>query len=278
MLLQTLVLAALVLGSGSQGHAGESELFTSAAPAPALDLVEAEFGPEQTRPVAIDPRVARSLSQHPDASLVTVDEATAIAQAKQGGVTLKPWGHPWVIIKAGIGVPGNINAQIEIYVHQNWSFEVGAGTGLLGTYYNGTVRWHPDATTWNWFSVDKTTGNVLSENTFQLGWGVEEGGAPGGSWGTGSSAGVLYVAPNLDAQYIHRFTEHFGWTFGTKVGIGPAFARVSDQVPYNGVPNNSGPTPPEPTKNPPSNGGPAGPSHIGTDMVLVVLIYTGFTF
>ena len=59
-----------------------------------------------------------------------------------------PPAHPAVIARAGIGLPNLVGGQLEVFVADAWSVEVGGGMGLLpGTVTLGT-RWSPEATCW----------------------------------------------------------------------------------------------------------------------------------
>ena len=205
----------------------------------------------------------------PGAEVRQVSEAEAVATAAAHGVTLAApavgspaWGHPWVIVKAGIGLPANLNAEIEVYVNDNWTVGGSAGTGLLGTVFSATVHWRPDATCWG----------CHGKNLFSLGFGIDNMVDV-----VGNETDIL-IAANIDATYIHRFAEHFGWIIGLKIGAGPAEA-----IKYDGT---VGPPPlTDPNGKPmPTIAGSAGSTAQGSYSLgkiepgLIFFLYTGFSF
>lgn len=203
----------------SFGIPAAAAFLLASAPLLAADMIEvAEPTPEAHAPVILTHTVVRSILRTPGTEVREVTEEEVIAEAAARGVTIPAtaktsvnYGHPWFIVKGGIGVPGNLNVDVEIYVHDNVTVEVGVGGGLLGTFYNGSVRWRPDATCWG----------CHGKNLFSIGFGAEfditfypEG---------GGGRPEMLLAATVDAMYIHRFTEHFGLVFGTKIGLGPTF-------------------------------------------------------
>lgn len=126
----------------------------------------------------------------------------------------RDWNHPWVIVKAAIGVPGNINAIVEVYVGDTITIEVGAGTGLAAHVFTGAIRWRPEATCWG----------CKGRNAFSVGFGlVGLGATPNYTRWEGM------IAAEADAFYMHRFVEHFGLVVGLKTGVGPTIWMLNDQ-------------------------------------------------
>src|SRR5262245_60620548 len=73
---------------------------------------------------------------------LTQEEAEALAKERGVPMPAAPagaanYGRPWVIVKAGIGLPNLLAAAVEIFVHRNVTVEVGAGVGLLPTVFEG---------------------------------------------------------------------------------------------------------------------------------------------
>src|SRR5690606_29372072 len=82
-----------------------------------------------------------------------VPREEALRAAAARGVALdevpaEAWGKPWFIVKGGVGLPNLVNAEIEVYVHPNWTVAAGYGAGLLPSVFSASVRWRPDATCW----------------------------------------------------------------------------------------------------------------------------------
>lgn len=146
-----------------------------------------------------------------EAEKVSDGEAHALATSR--GVVLPEsapgdYGRPWFIVKAGIGLPNLISAHVEIFVRDDLTVELGAGTGLLPTVYEGSVRWRPHATCWG----------CNGKNFFSIGFGLD----PGVYLNTGSTEGGVgvMVTATVDLMYIHRFARHFGIMVGSRAGIG----------------------------------------------------------
>jgi hypothetical protein len=53
-----------------------------------------------------------------------------------------------VVLKLGLGTPGNINLGVEVQATQNFALEVGAAAGLGANALEAGLRWRPDATCW----------------------------------------------------------------------------------------------------------------------------------
>jgi hypothetical protein len=215
----------LCLGLALSAHA-DDRVFDASPAVTTIQTSDTDAAGSATSPVQIDARLAQRLALASGSQVRVVSESEAVSAAAARGVRLEPWGHPWVIVKAGLGMPGNIQADIEIYVHRNWAVEASAGTGLLGGWYTASVRWHPDATTWNWFGVDARTGEVTHENSLQLSLAAELGYTPP-NVGWGNQHAAMFLVPNIEAAYIHRFAERFGMTIGGRVGVGPAFDFIN---------------------------------------------------
>ncbi len=116
--------------------------------------------------------------------------------------------HPWVIVRAGIGLPNLVFASIEIYVAREWTVELGAGTGLLPPIFEGAVRYRPEAMCWG----------CGGRNSLSLGVGVD-----GGFYGNNSDPTLvngLLLMGSVDLMYMHRFAEHFGFVIGSRLGLG----------------------------------------------------------
>ena len=139
---------------------------------------------------------------------LTTDEARS--RALSAGIELpeieseSQFEHPWVVLKGGIGIPNLVSAQIEIFVHRNWTLNLTSGRGLLPAYYEGLIRWRPDATCWG----------CSGKNYVSIGFG-----AGPGFYLDGPRTGVV-VTTSVDLMYIHRFAEHFGLMIGTSIGAG----------------------------------------------------------
>lgn len=169
-------------------------------------------------PAHFDSKVVERLMSGRDVEISELDDEEARALAESRGIELPAvpagrdendgnWGRPWFVVKAGVGLPNLLNAHVEIFVHRNWTVEVGGGWGLLPMAVEGSIRWRPDATCWG----------CDGRNFFSLGFGVDT--LVGGT--EGSAGGVaLLVTASVDAMYIHRFAKHFGLVAGTRWGVG----------------------------------------------------------
>jgi hypothetical protein len=115
------------------------------------------------------------------------------------------WEHPWVVLKLGLGTPGNINLGVEVQATQNFALEVGAAAGLGANALEAGLRWRPDATCWG----------CRGANLFTLGFG-----AMGYALTRGNGQWDLMPALDVDAFYAHRFARHFGIIVGTRLGLG----------------------------------------------------------
>ena len=150
------------------------------------------------------------LVQAPGAQVREVTYEEAAAEARVRGIELpvvgpEAWGKPWFLVKGGIGLPNLVNAEVEVFVHPNWTVSAGYGAGLLPSVFSASVRWRPDATC---FGCD-------GRNLFSIGFGIDGHVAPN----NGNPEGL--ITASADAFYLHRFAEHFGWLIGMRLGIGP---------------------------------------------------------
>ncbi|HTL11234.1 MAG TPA: hypothetical protein VL588_02020 [Bdellovibrionota bacterium] len=188
-------------------------LLVSALPARAALIEVAEEPPVDSDPAiraVFTPEVAQALlssstSEIHELTPVEESEARAAGHLHDDPST---WGRPWFIVKAGLGLPNLIGAYIEIFVRREWTVGIGTGTGLLPPVIEGTIRWRPDATCWG----------CDGKNFLSLGFGID----PAVYWTQGlfhGNTGVMVTA-SVDLLYIHRFTEHFGLTLGTQLGVG----------------------------------------------------------
>ena len=125
------------------------------------------------------------------------------------------WEHPWVVLKLGLGSPGNVNASAEVLLTWNFAFELGAGAGLGANAIEAGLRWRPSATCWG----------CRGANLFTLGFGamVYELTRGSGPWDVLPTVGV-------DGFYAHRFRRHFGLVVGTRAGIGPYLSGFGRRV------------------------------------------------
>jgi hypothetical protein len=153
----------------------------------------------------------RELLDSPRVQVREVTREEAVRAAAARGVELpvvgpEEWDRPWFIVKGGIGLPNLLNAEIEVYVHPNWTVSAGYGVGLLPSVFSASVRWRPDATCFG----------CGGRNLFTIGFGIDGMVAP---LENGNAEGL--ITASADAFYLHRFAEHFGWLIGIRLGIGP---------------------------------------------------------
>ena len=114
------------------------------------------------------------------------------------------YGRPLVEIVAGIGMPNLLNARVEVSVADSWSIGLGGGIGLLPASVEATVRWTPPGL---------TLGDG-KRNQLSLGIGPDLLVMP---W-DGMVAFIL--AGSVELEYLHWFSKSFGFTIGTRWGIG----------------------------------------------------------
>ncbi len=145
----------------------------------------------------------------------TPDEVIAEANARgDRAMASGAYSRPWFIVKVGIGMPNLVSAHLEVFVADNISVEVGAGAGLLPSVYEASIRWRPEATCFG----------CHGKNFFSIGFGIDPG-----VYGTPNHTGVVILG-TVDATYIHRFAEHFGFFVSTKagIGVGKEFGNTSE--------------------------------------------------
>jgi hypothetical protein len=166
----------------------------------------------------ITPEIVTHLLSNPVIEPEELTDDEARARALPAGIELPAiqsqahFDHPWVVLKAGIGIPNLVSAQIEIFVHRNWTLNLTTGRGLLPAYYEGLIRWRPEATCWG----------CDGKNFVSIGFGVGPG-----FYLDGPRTGVV-VTSAVDLMYIHRFAEHFGLMIGTSIGAGLTQDYYSD--------------------------------------------------
>ena len=164
------------------------------------------------RPAIVSREAALAMVEE-GAQVVQVSEQDAIARAASYGLTLKPnvpgspgYGHPWVIIKAGLGATSGINLGAEIYVNDNWSLEADANVTLAyGALVVGT-RWHPDLLCWN----------CKGKLSFTLSPGIEAGRVFSG---LSMDPGTIVTA-SAEGELRYRPTQHFILSIGVEASGG----------------------------------------------------------
>ena len=214
--------------------------------------IESQSAQEQYRTVSLTSGAVKDLIANPGTTVTQVTAEEAVQAAAARGVALpaptaggKNYGHPYFIVKAGIGLPALINAEIEVYITDNITLEGGVGGSLGGTIFTGSVKWRPDATCWG----------CHGSNMFSIGFGVENQTSVGSS----SRNEVIFLG-TVDAMYVHRFAEHFGWVIGLKLGAGVDLGVMN----ASSVPSPSGQT---------------SGTYVGAvDPGLSGFLYTGFSF
>ena len=182
-----------------------------------LSSITALAAPGVYSPAVFSGKVVAALIANNQAEIVEVTSEEILALAHQRGIGLpaiaptdEAWKQPWLIVKIpGVGLPGNINANIEIFVHDETSVEAGVGAGLLGTWYTGSVHWYPSTTTWG-----------KKRNQLSMGFGVDVAVA-GQVEGAHSYAAVF--GPSVEARYLARPWKRFGFVLGLRGGLGATF-------------------------------------------------------
>lgn len=172
---------------------------------------------EHNQAVTLTPGAVTAILAGADATLeeVSVEEVQARAAARgvnlpvDSDVSAGP-NRPWFILKAEIGMPAMLGADIEIYITPNFTIEAGTAGNLGATVYLGAIHWRPD------FACFHCT----SKNSFSAGLGLDV------DTMVGVQATDLLIAAEADLQYIHHILPHFGWVAGLKLGAGPQ-VRVS---------------------------------------------------
>ncbi|MBI3556149.1 MAG: hypothetical protein HY074_07790 [Deltaproteobacteria bacterium] len=220
---QTLATLCLVLASPA--FAADDQVFAPPGqPLPAADS-------DVSMPAVVSRDAARAMVEN-GAEVEQVSEADAISRAANHGVMLEPnskgspnYGHPWAIIKTGVGFPSGINLLAEIYINDNWSIEPGVNlTVSYGAVMIGP-RWHPDALCWN------CKGTV----SFTLSPGIEVGHA---SAGEGRNAGTI-ITGSGEAEFRYRPSRHFILAAGVRASGGTYIDDPYTSTLYNPP---SGPT------------------------------------
>ena len=135
---------------------------------------------------------------------LTADEGAEILAREGVLFESKDYGRPLVELVAGIGMPNLLNARVEVSVADSWSVGLGGGIGLLPAAVEATVRWTPPGL---------TLGDG-KRNQLSLGLGPDLLVMP---W-DGMVAFIL--AGSVELEYLHWFSESFGFTIGTRWGLG----------------------------------------------------------
>lgn len=207
-----------------------------------------EYGNEIVREVLLTPSAAQEVFE---------------AEGVEIHRIVDEWGRPLVVAKLGIGLPGNVNAQLEIYVAETVTVEAGGGTGLLGHAVMGAVRWRPEATCWG----------CNGKRAFSIGLGAEAHAL------FASNETDVIIAASADAQYVRRFAKHFGLVLGLKAGVGPVAGFMHGSSGNYDAPTDA---PSGPGGEVPMENGETAISDRGwtgrIEPSLTLLLYTGFSF
>ena len=240
----TLALSVLALILSQPVFSADDQVFSP--PVQALPAADSDVGV----PALVSKDAARAMVEN-GAQVEQVSETEAITRAASNGVMLEPnakgspnYGHPWAIIKTGVGFPSGINLLAEIYINDNWSIEPGVNLTLS---YGAAIigpRWHPDALCWG------CKGTV----SFTLSPGVEVGHA---SAGEGRNAGTIITASG-EAEFRYRPSKHFILAAGVRASGGTYIDDPYTSTIYTPgsptsitLPPNTGPNPaPNPGTNP----------------------------
>ncbi len=117
--------------------------------------------------------------------------------------------RPHAIVAGSLGLPELLSAHVEVFVAREWSFELGAGIGLLPLSVHAGVRWSPAATCpgcWAGHGFRFAPGVMAFVFPSQ----IEEGMA------------VL----DADAAYVW-YNGGVGVTAGARLGVGVAWGNVA---------------------------------------------------
>ncbi len=214
--------------------------------------IDAQPVSDQFSTVSLTSGAVSDLMSSPGVSVTLVSANEILRAAAERGVALtvppsdrKDYGHPYFIVKAGIGLPALVNAEIEVYITSNITVEGGVGGSLGGTIFTGALKWRPDATCFG----------CNGSNMFSIGFGVENQSSTGAS----TRNEVIFLG-TVDAMYVHRFAEHFGWVIGLKLGGGVDLGIINADA----LPSQSGQT--------------TGTYVGAVDPGITGFLYTGFSF
>ncbi len=124
-----------------------------------------------------------------------------------------PPAHPSVIVRTALGVPNLIGGQVEVFVADQWSVEVGGGIGLLPGALTLGGRFSPEATCWGCWEGH---GARLSYGLTWYGFvqQLEEG----------------LLSANVDFAWVWRSEAGPGLTAGARLGIGTAYGQTADGI------------------------------------------------
>ncbi len=180
-------------------------------------------------PIKMSQRTLIELMQKPGVEMIEVSQEEALRSAAERGVRLPEenqrakgdFDHPWVIVRAGVGLPGLLVGDLEVLVTRNIGVGGGFGLSLGANIVHGAIRWRPDA----------LCAGCSTRNSLSLALGLEGHGL------LQASSPEVIIAGSADLMYMHRFASRFGWVLGVRGGAGPVigFPRRVESPPPGGA-------------------------------------------
>lgn len=181
----------------------------SAEPVPVIEIESKETPTPKNHeavPTYVSPLALKAILANKNTVTIQLSEEEAIALAASRGIILKPrakndpsYGHPWVIVKLGIGAPSMFNVMIEVFVNDAWSLQPHVNLGLIYSAALVEARYHPEKFCWN----------CRERLQFALVPGFEAGYRSNTDGYTDGRSGVMIVSA-LDGEITYRLMEKGG--------------------------------------------------------------------